>query len=287
MEEKRMSTRLLAIGIAAALAAALTGSDAGFAQQAASATSTAGATKMGAVAGYGLRAFEFDTMDPGMADAMCSGHIEMASMSGMGSMADMGSMSMGGMGNMEKHMAWSKLRPASDADRARAQNLVDTLKTALAKYRDYHVAEQDGFKPFHPELKQAEVHFTKNWYAIKAAFVFNPSQPTSLLYRPTPDGGYELVGAMYTAPKRDTEDQLDKRVPLSVAQWHRHISLCFPKKGTELSKADWTKFGPKGAIATKADCDAAGGRFYPQLFGWMVHVYPWEADPSKVWAHAM
>ena len=123
--------------------------------------------------------------------------------------------------------------------------------------------------------------------AIKAAFLFNPSQPTSLLYRPRPEGGYELVGAMYTVPKRDTEAQLEKRVPLSVAQWHRHINLCFPKKGTELSKVDWTKLGPKGSIDTKTACDAAAGRFYPQLFGWMVHVYPWEADPSKVWAHAM
>ncbi len=91
-------------------------------------------------------------------------------------------------------MAWSKLRPASDADRARAQNLLDTIKTALAKYRDYHVAERDGFKPFHPELKQPELHFTKDWNAVKAAILFNPSQPTSLLYRPTPEGGYELVG---------------------------------------------------------------------------------------------
>jgi len=92
---------------------------------------------------------------------------------------------------------------------------------------------------------------------------------------------------MYTAPKHDTEDQLDRRIPLSVAQWHRHINLCFPKKGTDLTKVAWTKLGPKGSIDTNADCDAAEGRFYPQLFGWMVHVYPWEADPSKVWARAM
>jgi hypothetical protein len=286
-----MHTRLLAVGIAATLAAAVAGSDTGFAQQAApTASAPAAAAHMGAVAGYGVRAFEFDKMDPGMADAMCSGHMEMASMSGSGSIANMGNMgamNMAGMGNMEEHMAWSKLRPGSDADRARAQNLVDTLKTALAKYHDYHVAEQDGFKPFHPELKQPEVHFTKTWYAIKAAFRFNPSQPTALLYRPKPAGGYELVGAMYTAAKHDTEDQLDQRIPLSAAQWHRHINLCFPKKGTELSKVDWTKFGPKGSIASKADCDTAGGRFYPQLFGWMVHVYPWESDPSKVWARAM
>ena len=31
----------------------------------------------------------------------------------------------------------------------------------------------------------------------------------------------------------------------------------------------------------KESCDAAGGRFYPIIFGWMVHVYPYEADARK------
>ena len=108
-------------------------------------------------------------------------------------------------------------------------------------------------------MKQPIVHFTRLWYGVKAAFTFNPAQPTSLLYKRTPDGGYELVGAMYTAPKRDSEDQLNKRVPLSIARWHRHINLCFPKKGTDPSKVDWMKFG-MGSIATRQACDAGGRR---------------------------
>ncbi len=99
---KRTREKLLAVGVSTALTAALLISNRAFAQQAASASPTpAAATRMGAVAGYGLRAFEFDKMDPGMADAMCSGHMEMASMSGSASMSNMGSMNMGGMGNME------------------------------------------------------------------------------------------------------------------------------------------------------------------------------------------
>jgi len=185
---------------------------------------------------------------------------------------------------MAAHMGYTAPRTRNDADQHRADELVDTLRAALAKYKDYHVAEAAGYKPWHPEMKQPIVHFTKLWYGVKAAFTFNPAQPTSLLYKRTPDGGYELVGAMYTAPKRDSEDQLNKRVPLSVARWHRHINLCFPKKGADPSKVDWMKFG-MGSIATKQACDEAGGVFYPQLFGWMVHVYPWEKDPQLVWAH--
>ena len=134
------------------------------------------------------------------------------------------------MGNMAKHMAYTTLRPENAADQKRADEIVDQLKHKLAKYQDYHAAEAAGFKPFHPEIKQMEVvHFTKYWYGLKAAFVFNPDQPTSLLYERTKDGGYKLIGAMYTDRKHATEDQINKRVPLSVARWHRHIDLCFPR----------------------------------------------------------
>src|SRR4029079_6148181 len=48
--------------------------------------------------------------------------------------------------------------------------------------------------------------------------------------------------------------------------------------------AGWKKFGPDGSIATAEACTAARGRFFPQLFGWMVHVYPFEKTLDKVWA---
>ena len=224
---------------------------------------------------------------------------------------DMGSMDMGGMthqmvpneseatGSMDRmmssemmehdpmmaaHMGYTPVRPKKDGDQQRADQMVSTLQTALAKYKDYRIAEADGYKPWHPEMKQPIVHFTKWSYGLKAAFVFNPAEPTSLLYKRSADGGYELVGAMYTAPKRASDDQLDKRVPLSIARWHKHLNLCVPKKGTDPSTVDWKKFG-MGSIVTKQACDEAGGVFYPQLFGWMVHVYPWEKDPQMVWAH--
>jgi hypothetical protein len=192
----------------------------------------------------------------------------------------------GNMKNMSMHMAYTDLRPANDADKARAAVLVTDLQHALAKYKDYHVAEADDFKPFHPEFKQQKVvHFTRNWYGLKAAFTFNQTEPTSLLYERTPDGGYKLIGAMYTDHKGATLDELNERVPLSVARWHRHINFCIPPRGADMKTADWTKFGPNGSIATKEACDAAGGRFFPQVFGWMVHVYPWETNPQLVWAH--
>src|SRR5271163_1795175 len=194
---------------------------------------------------------------------------------------------MGGGGkNMALHMSFTALRPANEADNARAAALVSQLQHALAKYKDYHVAEADGFKPFHPEIKQQKVvHFTRNWYGLKASFTFNPDEPTSLLYQRTPGGGYKLIGAMYTDRKAATPDELNQRVPLSVARWHRHVNICIPPISTHMKSEDWTKFGPAGSIATKEACDAVGGHFFPQIFGWMVHVYPWEPNPQLVWAH--
>jgi hypothetical protein len=39
-----------------------------------------------------------------------------------------------------------------------------------------------------------------------------------------------------------------------------------------------------GSIVTKEACDAEGGKFLPQIFGWMVHVYPFEQKQEDVWS---
>lgn len=88
---------------------------------------------------------------------------------------------------------------------------------------------------------------------------------------------------MYTMPKRASEEQLNERVPLSVAMWHLHTNLCMPPK-SEYRTVDWTKFGLKGSIATPEACDAAGGRFQPSIFGWMVHVYPFQDSLDKIYS---
>ncbi|MGA8765356.1 MAG: hypothetical protein WB562_21000 [Candidatus Sulfotelmatobacter sp.] len=88
---------------------------------------------------------------------------------------------------------------------------------------------------------------------------------------------------MYTAPKRRTEDQLDERIPLSVAQWHEHVNYCAPPAGRKREVLDpHPQFGLHGSITTQEGCDAAGGTFHPVIFNWMVHVYPYEKDQPSV-----
>jgi hypothetical protein len=191
-------------------------------------------------------------------------------------------MTPGHMDGRSTHMHMTAMRPSNPADTARAKEIAVQLRSEIEKYKDYHVALNEGYKIFHPEFPQPEYHFTNYKNGFMEAFSFDPSRPTSLLYKKTADG-YELVGAMYTMPKRATEEQLNERVPLSVAMWHLHTNLCMPPWG-QRGSADMTKFGLHGSIATEEACDAAGGHFHPVVFGWMVHVYPYEDSLDKIFA---
>jgi hypothetical protein len=186
--------------------------------------------------------------------------------------------------DMGPHMKMTTLRDLQSGDQEKADHVVQAARIASAKYENYKVALADGYKIFLPGLPQKQYHFTNYMYAFEAARSFNPEHPTSLLYEKH-GADYKLIGVMYTAPKNSTWAQLDLRVPLSIAQWHAHINMCVPPE--DKKKEMWganAKFGLMGSITTREACDAAGGKFMPQIFGWMVHVYPMEEKPEDVWS---
>ena len=190
-----------------------------------------------------------------------------------------------GMSAMAGHMYMTSARQPSPGDQKKADAIVAAAKQAMAPYTDYHKALADGYEIFLPNIPQPQYHFTNYEYGREAHTKFDPLKPTSLLYKKTADGGYKLVGAMYTDGVNATEGELNERIPLSIAHWHQHINFC---KAPADQKAQYfgpnAKFGLHGSITTKEACDAAGGTFQPHLFGWMVHVYPFETDPKKVWS---
>jgi len=181
------------------------------------------------------------------------------------------------------HMKWTVLRTANAEDSRRADQIVQTLRQALAKYRDYRVAMNDGYVPLHPERKPKHYHFANKQRRVMAKSQFDPAGPTALLYKKVGDS-YELEGAMYTAPRGMSEDQLNDRIPLSVAQWHAHVNICFQPDGSG-RRMNRKQLGMKGTIATESECQQAGGRFVPQAGGWMIHVYPFESTSVKIWTH--
>lgn len=75
---------------------------------------------------------------------------------------------------------------------------------------------------------------------------------------------------MYTDRVDATEEELNERIPLSIARWHQHINFC---KAPKVQKAAYfgrdAKFGLRGSIKSKETCEAADGEFFPTfLDGW-------------------
>lgn len=186
--------------------------------------------------------------------------------------------------DMGAHMKMTSVRPLQPGDREKAEQVVEAARSVAAKYQDYKVALADGYKIFLPNVPQKQYHFTNYWNAFYARNHFDPSRPTSLLYEKLGDT-YQLVGVMYTAKKDASQEELNSRIPLSIAHWHAHVNLCMPPRNRQAEALPPNaKFGLAGSIATQSECDAAGGKFVPQIFGWMVHVYPFEPRAEDVWA---
>jgi hypothetical protein len=227
---------------------------------------------------------------PSMPGMDMSGH-DMSNMQGMSKSPendpDAGAhvmSSMEGHMDMGPHMKMTELRAAKPGDADQAASVVKSARVAAEKYIDYHTALNDGFKIFLPNLPQKIYHFTNYTYGMEAAHTFNPEHPTSLLYEKHGED-YKLVGVMYTAPKRFTEEDLNQRIPLSIAQWHEHVNFCTAPAGRKMEYfGPHPLFGVKGSITTQEACDAAGGTFHPVIFNWMVHVYPFEKDQAAIWS---
>jgi len=192
----------------------------------------------------------------------------------------------GGMAGMAGHMFLTTLRPMQPGDRAKADAVVAAAREAMAPYQDYRRALADGYRIFLPNIRQPLYHFTNYARMRQANWRWDPLQPTSLLYKKTADG-YRLIGVMYTDRVTASEEELNERIPLSIARWHQHVNFCKAPFG------DWAgyagphpQFGLMGSIDTREACQAAGGVFLPHVLGWMVHVYPYEKDPAKVWSIA-
>ena len=217
---------------------------------------------------------------------------------------------------MAPHMRMTELGPAKPGDESRAREITAAMRTALEKYRDYRVALADGYRIFLPMVPQDEYHF---WNAADSAREYGGrvelARPGALLYVKDKQEDYRLVGARFSALPSATPDQLDAIVPLSVAQWHVHTDICLPTGITlnHLLRGDIGqdraglpgllpvcanpslaaynrrfgifadgRFGFTGKIKDAQTCEAAGGEFIAQAWGWMVHVYPFAGDDLKV-----
>jgi hypothetical protein len=186
------------------------------------------------------------------------------------------------MAAMTNHMCITPSRPEQPGDKERAKAVVDQVRAAIEKYKDYRKAIADGFIQANPKVDQPQFHFNNDANGKLADNTFDPTRPTSLLYYRTPQQKFKLEGVMYTDRNDATEDELNQRIPLSIVRWHKHTNFCAaPADKVKQYFGDRPKFGMFGSIRTKDACDAEGGIFFPVVFTWMVHVFPYENDVKE------
>ncbi|HKU61867.1 MAG TPA: hypothetical protein VJQ44_11665 [Gemmatimonadales bacterium] len=163
------------------------------------------------------------------------------------------------------HMIFTRARAGTAADSARALAVVHRLRAAIAPYQTLASAEAAGYRSRLPEAMQQRrkmLHVGRPKSRARNAR-FDPASPQALLYRRDESGNLQLAGAMFVAPDGATEDDLDARIPLSVARWHQHTNVCRGPKG---------EMQPRLLRATsQSACEAAGGRFR-STSRYMVHV---------------
>jgi hypothetical protein len=189
------------------------------------------------------------------------------------------------MAAMAGHMYMTPLRQKQADDMDKAKAVVAETKAAIERYKDYRKALQDGYAIANPKLKQAQYHFISNANTHGADLRFDAGKPTALLYRRTPMQEYKLEGVMFTANPDATEDELNERIPLSIARWHRHVNVCWaPADRLKDYESPHPKFGMFGSINTKEACAAERGDFHPYMFTWMIHVFPYEPDFKDVFS---
>jgi hypothetical protein len=175
-----------------------------------------------------------------------------------------------------EHLQISVRTEPMAGDDAQAAVVLAGARAAMVRFRDVQAAERDGYKAYITQGQIGEeVHYTHFWRAGSEKTRIDPERPSSLLYRRTADG-MKIVGVMYTAKPDAAPEELNRRVPLSIGTWHRHVHFCgwpsdAPRKDYE---GPAPRFGFYGSIADEATCKAARGYWIPVAFGWMTHVYP-------------
>lgn len=202
---------------------------------------------------------------------------------------DMSSTDMAAMGPsmaaMAGHMYITPLRPIQPGDEEKAKAVVAQVKASIERYKDYRKALADGYVIANPKVDQPQFHFNNQANTLEAEHHFDPTKPSSLLYRKTPTQRYRLEGVMFTVPPNASEDELNSRIPLSIVRWHEHVKFCAaPADKVQEYFGQHPKFGMFGSINTPGACKAEGGTFYPVIFTWMIHVFPYEANFKDVFS---
>jgi hypothetical protein len=155
-------------------------------------------------------------------------------------------------------------RNPTAAERAAADDLVATARTALARYADPAVAAADGYQV-------AGMHGI-DFHAANPANdhdgrILDPAHPETLVYAVAPDGRPVLMGAMFLMPKIG-EPGPTVGGPLTV--WHAHEHICI----------SLTPPGLAGLLSPLGTCPI--GTFDLALTPQMIHIWIVPGAPEPI-----
>ncbi len=128
------------------------------------------------------------------------------------------------------HFSGDPNAPVTPEQRAAAEKLASEVKAGTARFADYAVAQQEGYRQVTPYLipslrgSYGPAHFVNPGYVTRGNYL-DPSHPASLVYFKMPDGKMLLLGAMFLAPVGKGPSPGG-----SLTIWHMHEDLCFDGK---------------------------------------------------------
>src|SRR5438034_235226 len=106
----------------------------------------------------------------------------------------------GMVSNEDLHMRLTPLRTPTPGDSTRAAEILAVMRRELARYRDVHAAEADGFRNFIPAAAAPVQHFTKLRWAVQARNGLDRARATRLPYHARAARCRSLGGSVCTAP---------------------------------------------------------------------------------------
>lgn len=188
----------------------------------------------------------------------------------------------------DPHLTLTPITQTQPGDLESCDRLIATLKHSLAKFEQTTEAEKAGYWKFPPNSDDLNiVHYVNPWLSHLENWRIDPTLPGSILYQRQPNEKLKLIGAMFNAPVDSTIEELNKRIPTSVARWHLHTNICLPEpiwdEGQwQRKKEGYPVFGPFSPIATQTECEKVGGKFKETVLGWMVHVYAFTENSQDI-----
>lgn len=108
------------------------------------------------------------------------------------------------------------------AEQEAADELFGDTEAGVARFEDLEAARTAGYEPLGGEQSGPgrPVHFVNREY-FEDGKVLDPERPESLVYAENRDGGMDLIGVMYIAPRGE-----GPAVGGELTQWHTHDDLC-------------------------------------------------------------